>query len=90
MTTTTVPLQITADGVDTFEAPIFDARTLTTLRVYTPVTGTDSRAAVDIKMPVDVVAETIADLAYTLKDNAAYGALTEAVTAFFESQALAS
>lgn len=90
MTTTTVPLQIMADGVDTFEAPIFDARTLTTLRVYTPASGTDSRAAIDIKMPVDVVAETIADLAYTLKDNAAYGALAAAVASFFESQAVTS
>lgn len=86
MSNTTVPLQITVDGVDTFQG--FAAAPVT-LRAYTPSLD-GSRAAVDLLMTPDVVAETIADLALTLRSNAAYGALAAAVEGFFESQAVAS
>lgn len=86
MSNTTVPLQITVDGTDTFEG---FAGEPDTLRVYTPALD-GSRAAVDLLMTPDVVAEAIADLASTLRHNAAYGALAAAVEGFFESQAVAS
>lgn len=86
MSNTTVPLQITVDGTDTFEGFVGEPDTL---RVYTPALD-GSRAAVDLLMTPDVVAEAIADLASTLRHNAAYGALAAAVEGFFESQAVAS
>lgn len=81
MTTTTVPLQITVDGVDTFNglaaAPV-------TLRAYTPALD-GSRAAVDLQLTHDVAAETIADLAFTLRQHPLYGALADRIEDWFDA-----
>lgn len=81
MTTNTVPLQITVDGVDTFNglaaAPV-------TLRAYTPALD-GSRAAVDLHMTPALAAEAIGDLALAIAQHPVYGALAERIQDWFEA-----